>query len=137
MHTCAWGLIAASLFSAQPLEPPVVPSLIAALKDPDLETRSYAATALAALGGRAVDPLLVALKDNDRNTRSGAAYALGQLGIAAGPAKSQLLMTLKDDDKDVRRQAAYALSRLMIAERERPVLSPPPPEPVFPVEPVK
>jgi HEAT repeats len=137
MPTCAWVLLATSVFSVQPSEPPVIPSLIEALKDSDLETRAYSGIALAALGGKVVEPLLDALKDKDRNVRCGAAYAFGQMGIAAAPAKAQLLTALKDDDKDVRRQAAYALSRLLTAERERPVMAPLSPEPVLPVEPAK
>ena len=133
MHTCAWILAAAGFFGDQPVEAPVIPSLIATLRDPDIETRAYAGAALAALGVQAIDPLLEALQDKDRLARAGAAYALSQLGIAAGPAKTQLLNALKDEDKDVRRQAAYALSRLLTAERERPVMAAPP-EPVFPSE---
>lgn len=129
-------LLTLSMTGFQDADPPVIPSLMNALKDPDLETRSYAATALAAFGAPVVDPLMIALKDKDRHARLGAAYALGQLGTTARPAKSLLLATLKDEDKDVRRQAAYALSRLLTAERERP-LSTTSPEPVFPPEPTK
>lgn len=129
-------LLTISLGGVQVPDPPVIPTLMNTLRDPDLETRSYAATALAALGEQVVAPLMESLKDKDRNARAGAAYALSQLGVAAGPAKPLLLAALKDEDKDVRRQAAYALSRLLTAERDRPVATTAP-EPVFPVERVK
>src|SRR5262245_49797790 len=137
MFASAWLLAVSCTMNVPPPEPAVIPPLIATLKDPDIETRAYAATALASLGPQAVEPLLEALKEKDRNCRAGAAYALGQLGLTATPAKAALLDALKDEDKDVRRQAAYALSRLLSAERERPAVSLPPPEPVFPSEPRK
>ena len=137
MHTFAWFLAAASLFAPPYQKPDTIPALIACLRDPDVETRVYAGTALAALGPQSVDALIATLRDGDNYARAGAAYALGQLGNMAAPAKQQLLMTLKDEDRDVRRQVAYALSRLMIAESERPTMPLLPPEPVFPKDPSK
>lgn len=137
MYSCAW--IVAALISTNPpiSDAPVIPSLIAALHDRDLETRIYAGAALAALGDKAVPSLLEALSDQDRNARAGSAYALGQMGIEALPAKAKLLAALNDPEKDVRRQAAYALSRLLSVERDRLAPIPTAPEPVFPAEPTK
>lgn len=113
--------LASGLFGQS--ETPVIPPLIEALHDRDLEVRAYVGTALASLGAPTVDPLIKALRDPDRYQRAGAAYALGRLGMVALPAKPQLLTALKDEDKDVRRHAAYALSRILAAEREMPTSS--------------
>ncbi|MFL5331097.1 MAG: HEAT repeat domain-containing protein [Gemmataceae bacterium] len=125
-------LLTVSLMGPEPNDPPVMSSLINALRDRDIEVRAYAGSALAELGSAAVDPLIVAIQDADRFQRAGAAYALGRLGGAARPAQPQLLRALSDDDRDVRRQAAYALSRLLASERDQPSVAPPP---VFPQEP--
>jgi HEAT repeat protein len=135
MYSLSLCLLFGGMIGAQNTDTPVVETLIDALKDPDVEIRLYAGTALAQLGPTSVDPLRKALDTGDKNSRSGACYALGQMGAAALPAKQQLLKALKDSERDVRRQAAYALSRLLSAETETP-LSPPPP-PVFPEYPAK
>src|SRR5262245_30320548 len=80
MHTYAWVVAAMSFFAAPVAQPPVLASLIAVLRDPDVETRAYASIALAAVGGQSVDPLIEGLQDKDRLVRAGAAYALSQLG---------------------------------------------------------
>jgi HEAT repeat protein len=135
MSSLSLCLLVGGMIGAQNTEMPVVESLIDALKDPDVEIRLYAGTALAQLGPSSVEPLRKALENTDKHSRAGACYALGQLGAAALPAKQQLLKALKDPEKDVRRQAAYALSRLLSAESESPLT--PPPLPVFPENPAK
>jgi len=129
-------LLLAALIGAQPQEPPVIPALIGALGDPDVETRMFVGMALARLGPGTVEPLLAVLKGTDAVARAGAAYALGQLGPDAAPARGALLAALKDPSKDVRRQAAFALSRIVTPERTsaEPPSALPPPVPAFPSE---
>lgn len=130
-------LLTAALWGAQPQEPPVIPALIGALGDPDVETRAFAGMALARLGPATVEPLLAALKGPDAVARAGAAYALAQLGPDAASARGPLLAALKDESKDVRRQAAFALSRIVVPERTsaEPPSALPPPVPAFPERP--
>src|SRR5262245_27106821 len=118
MNATSFCLFIAGLQCFQPEPPDVVGPLVAALREPDVEVRSYSAYALAAIGAPAVEPIIKMLDDPDHVARAGAAYALGQFGQVAAPAKEKLLRALKDQDRDVRRQAAYALSKLLTAERE-------------------
>lgn len=129
-------LLTAALLGAQPAEPPVIPALVGALGDPDVETRVFAGMALARLGPVTIEPLLATLRGPDTVARAGAAYALGQLGPDAAVARGPLTAALKDEHKDVRRQAALALSRIItpVHTSAEPPPALPPPVPAFPPE---
>jgi HEAT repeat protein len=92
-----------------------VPSLVKSLKDPDANTRYYAAQSLGGFGaqaGSAVPDLTEALKDDVAMVRMGAAYALAEIGPPAAAARPALEQTAKDPDAKVRDAAVYALKRL-------------------------
>jgi HEAT repeat protein len=69
-----------------------------------------AASALAAIGSRSVDPLLKATTDANDVVRMNAAWALGTIGD--NRAVDALLVLLKDPSARVRRQAAWAVGAL-------------------------
>lgn len=119
----------------------LIAALIDTLRDTDVEVRTYAAVALAAVGGEAVDPLVTTLTDKNSSARAAAAYALGVMGAPATPGIPPLVKTLKDESSDVRRQAAQALGRILTAQKAptgtlfQPAPRPPdplPPPPVIP-----
>ncbi|HNX51804.1 MAG TPA: serine hydrolase, partial [Thermoanaerobaculaceae bacterium] len=90
----------------------VVPSLVAALHDPDAATRERAAVALGRIGPparEAIDSLIATFVDDDLYLRGAAAVALGQIGSDAVPA---LIRAVGDADEQVRWSAAIALGRL-------------------------
>jgi len=84
--------------------------LVAALPDPDAQTRIYAVWALGAIGDRrAVPPLVGLLADADPGVRKMACFSLGALrDPASGPALQGLLA---DPVADVQWNAALALSQ--------------------------
>jgi beta-lactamase regulating signal transducer with metallopeptidase domain len=83
-------------------------ALTEALKDPDLNVREQAISALANVQGAAItEAIEQALKDSDRRIREQAAHALGlRSGKAVVP---YLLEALRDSDEHVREQAAWGL----------------------------
>ena len=83
-------------------------ALTEALKDPDLNVREQAISALANVqGGVITEAIEQALKDSDRRIREQAAHALGlRSGKSVVP---DLVQALKDSDDLVREQAAWAL----------------------------
>ncbi len=88
-----------------------VPLLLAALEDPDAETRIYSLWALGAIGDpRALAPLAAALAEPDPGLRKTAAFALGELGLPE--ALPTLRRALDDPVADVRWNGALALARL-------------------------
>jgi HEAT repeat protein len=92
-----------------------VPTLVKSLKDPDPNTRYYAAKSLGGFGAQAnsaVPDLIETLKDDDPMVRMGAAYALAEIGPAAADAKPALEQAVKDPDAKVRDAASYTLRRL-------------------------
>ena len=92
-----------------------VPSLILALKDPEVRVRSAAAAALWGLGPKArgaVYALAEALGDSDNGVRLGVAMALEGVGPAASPAVPALARAVRDRDGNVRLWAAKALGRI-------------------------
>ncbi|MFO0808410.1 MAG: HEAT repeat domain-containing protein [Gemmataceae bacterium] len=130
---------------AQPTGTPVptrdlVAALIDTLRDADVEVRTYAATALAAVGTDAVEPLVATLSDKNPAARAAAAYALGQMGAPAAPGTAALVKALKDEVADVRRQSAQAIGRILLAQKPpatslfQPLPTPPDaaPPPAFP-----
>lgn len=84
--------------------------LLKAAKDPVVEVRVYACTALAELGGEgSVAALAAALKDGAAPVRASAAAALNRLGSAARSARPALQAAAEDADADVRFQVRQAL----------------------------
>lgn len=88
-----------------------VDALIAALAEPDLQSRLYAIWGLGAIGDRrAVPALLPLLEDEDGDVRKMTTYALGALpGPEVAPA---LRAMLNDPIPDVAWNAALSLARL-------------------------
>ena len=88
-----------------------VPSLVAALKDPEPAVREQTAWALGAIDdARAVQPLIGALRDDTPAVRRQAAWALGAIDDAA--AVDALVNALKDSNARVREQAAWAIGAI-------------------------
>ncbi len=99
-----------------------VEPLITALKDPDPDVRSGAATALGKIGdGCAVEPLIEALKDELPNVRWSAASALGQLGDARGV--DALIAALSDENYGVQQNAAAALGQIGDPRAVKPLIT--------------
>ena len=87
-----------------------VDELVAALEDPDAETRISVIWALAAIGGPAIVPGIEAMyASDDAGVRKMAVYALGALPAADDVAT--LRNALDDPVADVRWNAAVALAR--------------------------
>ena len=87
-------------------DPRAVEPLIAALKNPDLAVRKYAAMALGMIRDRrAVDPLIAALKDTDDGVRWNAVDALGKIG---DPRATEPL-TVVLNDSGIGRKAQMAI----------------------------
>jgi len=90
-------------------DPDAVDALIAAVGDPDADTRLYAVWALGKIGDRrAVAPVTEASLSEDAGMRKMAAYVLGRLGDPAAAARLRVL--LGDPVADVRWNAAIALA---------------------------
>lgn len=91
-----------------------LPTLTAALKDPDVEVRRLAADLLGRLSSPestvVVPALCAALKDSDSIVRRNAAAALRGFGTKG--AEPALIAALKDPDPGVRLQAAYTLGHI-------------------------
>jgi len=66
-----------------------------------------AASSLAQIGGKALDPLFTAAKDPDKNLRYLVAYSF--MNIRDRRAEPKLVEALKSDDPQVRQQAFFAL----------------------------
>jgi HEAT repeat protein len=88
------------------------PVLLAALGDPDPETRLKVGQALGALGSCAVPALAKALGDPDSLVRIAAARALQRVGPDAREALPALTEALRDDDRLVALMAITALERI-------------------------
>jgi len=110
------GGIIQSLSLLGPKAKPALPTLFAALKDPQDSVRWTAAGAIGNVGPdaapSAIEPLVAALGDQSENVRSGAVEALGKIGPAAKSAIPNLLKSVKDSDEGVRQFAAIALGRI-------------------------
>jgi HEAT repeat protein len=89
-------------------------TLVAALKDKDIEVRGAAAVALGEYADpAAIAPLMGALEDKSDFVRAQSARALGVNGRAASQAVSILIRLLSSDkDQYVRRHAATALGQI-------------------------
>jgi HEAT repeat protein len=84
--------------------------LVRAIGDPDENVRREAASALEAMGSRAVAPLAEALRGESREGRREAARALGR--IRDPGAIESLIPLLQDQDPGVRDEALIALGRM-------------------------
>jgi HEAT repeat protein len=106
---------------ADPLDA-AIPALVKALKDPDPQVRSYAASALCSLDRRALPALIDLLRGRDRELRGQAAKIIGTMGVMgrrhveALPALTRLM---DDEDVEVRRWAAYAMSQIAVKALEK------------------
>jgi HEAT repeat protein len=75
----------------------------------DFSERYEIASALVAIGPRAVPPLAAGLRDERPHVRLGAAHTLARLGSAVNPVVPELIGVLRDKDWQVRLSAAEAL----------------------------
>jgi HEAT repeat protein len=92
-----------------------VPGLINALKDPNVQARIAAATALGRIGPEAhgsIPGLIEALHDKHEYVRAESARALSRMGTMAATAVQPLFETTVDEDISVRHNAAEALARI-------------------------
>jgi HEAT repeat protein len=86
------------------------PTLVEALKEPQVETRIYALAALAELRDAAAVPAIIeAAGEVEKDVRKTALFTLGEIGDAR--AVPVLVAALEDREADVRFNAALALSR--------------------------
>src|SRR5207253_4371967 len=99
---------AASLVRIAPDLGPVVPWLIAALREPG-DVRNRAAGLLSRATPVAIEPLLATLKDPDEGVRDRARDALGGMGRPAAP---KLVEPLNGPDPALRRAPAYPLPQV-------------------------
>ncbi|MFW6410216.1 MAG: HEAT repeat domain-containing protein [Halanaerobiales bacterium] len=98
----------------------VLPTLIKALEDPEVDVRSAAVSALGTgLGseGKEEKEVIKALvarveKDEEARVRRGAVYSLGQINTKDSRVYKSLAVALSDDDPEVRRTSAGVLSKL-------------------------
>ena len=97
----------------------VLPTLVAALKDPDYDVRRTAVRALGEYGNassKTVEEVLAALvsalKDPDDDVRKTAVEALGKYGTAAAQIVKYLTPLLNDEVLDVREATAEALGNI-------------------------
>jgi HEAT repeat protein len=92
-------------------DPAAAPTLLAAVQDPDPETRLYAVWALGVLRDRrSLDSVIEASRSEDAGMRKMAAYVLGQIGDRGAVPRLQVLA--EDRAADVRWNAAIALAQL-------------------------
>jgi HEAT repeat protein len=99
-----------------------VPTILAALRDPDLGVRCYAvATAREPLQldpTHSVPVLIEALTDKDSYVRRHAAIDLGLIGMSAKGAIPALEKATKDENESVREQATEALKLIRSSMKE-------------------
>ena len=88
----------------------LVPALVAAMRDPDVQVRILAAQALGRMGERVVPDLIAALEDPDAETRHLCGATLGLMGAAARAAVPALIKHWKS--KTDRWWAAEAVLRI-------------------------
>jgi len=103
---------AAAIARIGPRAAAAVPTLSAALEDPDAAIRGEFLTALGAIGpdaAAALPAILKALADHEPAVRSSATYAIGQLGGAAKEAIPLLERNLTSHDEFLQFVSAWAL----------------------------
>lgn len=91
---------------------PLVPDLVAALRDPQAHLRMDAARALAKIGEPSVPALIATLGDRDPDVRRLGAIALKLIGPSAAEAVTALQSATHDDHAGVRFEAENALSAI-------------------------
>jgi len=94
---------------------PVLPELLAMLRDPDPVVRASGAHALGCFGEQALPALALLqaqLDDRDALARTYAAVALGRIGAAAAPALPKLKALSSDRDYRVSGAARDAVSHI-------------------------
>jgi HEAT repeat protein len=92
-----------------------LPALLAALRDPEMQVRGWAAQAIGGIGPDAVSavPALAGLLgDPDEGARNGAFIALGEIGPGAREALPALRRALEDPSADVRHFARRAIEEI-------------------------
>jgi HEAT repeat protein len=89
-----------------------VSELARALRDTDPVIRGRAALQLGRMGKPAVPTLRAALKEKDADTRASAIAALGRIGAGASDAVPDLKAVLKEEDPLLRRLAIDALRKI-------------------------
>ena len=101
----------------------VIPLLVGALKDKDVQMRRNACLALTELGGTwtanprvdtsdALPALIEATKDSDGAVRAWATHAIAEIGPAAETAVPALIELLNDPDEGARNNSAMALGSI-------------------------
>jgi HEAT repeat protein len=101
---------------------PATDLLIAALREPDVRIRRFAADVLGEVNDpRAVDPLIASLKDPDRLVGQSAIMSLAKLGDAR--AVAPLVAALKDGNQFTRRVAVNALGAIGDAGAIEPLIA--------------
>jgi HEAT repeat protein len=93
----------------------LMPTIVAAMKDPDPEVRGDAVWTLTQVGppaASATEALTAALKDDNQRVRFGALQTLRGIGAPARDATPAVIATLKDPDPNIRTAAAEALGAL-------------------------
>ena len=112
----AWALLRIAETQARPLVIlPALPTLVAALDDPNPKVRDWSARAIGTLGvdGREAAPQLVRLlQDPDRSVRDSAGRSLVGIGAADKTAIAALAARLREPDFQGRLEAAKALAQL-------------------------
>lgn len=100
-------------------DPVVVEQLAVALKDPDIDVRLAAFSALAKL--EAIDHLINTSKDEDKSVRTAAVQFFGQTKDprAVGP----LITAAQDSDKEIRRIAVLGLQKFKDARSVEPLIN--------------
>jgi beta-lactamase regulating signal transducer with metallopeptidase domain/HEAT repeat protein len=102
----------------------IVAPLLAALKDEDMQVRSYAAHGLGRLGpmaAGAVEALAGAIGERDVSLRISALDALASMGPNAKGAMSAVVGALKAPEAQVRSAAARALGSMQAQRQPQPV----------------
>ncbi len=97
----------------------IIPTLICALQDDDLDVRCEAARALSRIGPGCVPALVETLKNQDSRVRGRAARTLSRIGTQAKNAEPALAEALSDEDLDVRNDTFEALCEIKADEPER------------------
>jgi HEAT repeat protein len=100
-----------------PQDQKLIAGLLETLKDPDEQTRTYAAAALVGLDRAVVPALIDVLREKDDVLRARVALILGNMGSMGRrhrEAIPALIEALQAKDKEVRKWAAYALSHIVL-----------------------
>lgn len=89
-----------------------IPALMGWLTHPELRVRTIVTTALSRIGGNVIPFAMAALKNPDPESRERAAALLGRLNACEDAVLEALLESMSDEDETVRMAAREALERL-------------------------